>query len=193
MALQTFIQQMDRMVADEPAGTVAAAATAEYLSRLLADPDCLDPRHREPDPRSFRRHVVHVHPGGRYSVMSLVWLPGQETPIHDHLSWCVVGVLRGQEQETRYHLNRDGEEEWLTVAGGSVYDPGSVTYLVPPEENIHRVRNVTDDIAISIHVYGLDITQGGGSSINRIFDLEVRDRVPALAGGASGGPVSWRG
>lgn len=36
-------------------------------------------------------------------------LVGQTTPIHDHVSWCVTGVYRGREHETRYRMERDAK------------------------------------------------------------------------------------
>ena len=33
----------------------------------------------------------------RFSVVSFVWGPGQKTPVHDHRTWGLVGILRGAE------------------------------------------------------------------------------------------------
>jgi predicted metal-dependent enzyme (double-stranded beta helix superfamily) len=46
-----------------------------------------------------------------------------------------------------------------------------VSGFAPPGD-IHRVRNIGDDTAISLHVYGADITRLG-SSIRRTYDLPV--------------------
>ncbi len=34
-------------------------------------------------------------PGGAFSIAAMVWRPGQVTPVHDHVSWCVTGVRQG--------------------------------------------------------------------------------------------------
>ena len=41
-----------------------------------------------------------------------------------------------------------------------------------PPGDIHRVRNVGDDTAISIHIYGTDVSRIG-SSVRRSYDLPV--------------------
>jgi 3-mercaptopropionate dioxygenase len=65
--------------------------------------------------------------------------------------------------------------------------PGGVTSaLVPPTENIHRVRNSGEQMAISIHVYGADIKLYG-SSINECFD-----ELPQFPDSKPGRPVAWR-
>jgi predicted metal-dependent enzyme (double-stranded beta helix superfamily) len=94
--------------------------------------------------------------------------PGQATPIHDHVTWCVFGVIQGTEHEERYVLRDDG---WLEQDGASVNVTGDVAGLAPPGD-IHRVHNAGAETAISLHVYGTDISRLG-SSVRRVYDLPV--------------------
>jgi predicted metal-dependent enzyme (double-stranded beta helix superfamily) len=171
--LRRLTAALDALVAAEADPAVVAARTGIVLRRALDDPALLEPRHQEPAPDRYRQHVVHVHPRGLYSVVALVWKPGQATAIHDHVTWCVVGVWRGLEREVAF--GRRGR--WLVRGDETTCRPGDVSVLVPPEEDIHRVENVGDELAISIHVYGADISVLG-SSINRTFGDElVRERA----------------
>ncbi|GAB3506858.1 putative metal-dependent enzyme (double-stranded beta helix superfamily) [Amycolatopsis cihanbeyliensis] len=148
---------------DDPHDRARAAAGA--LSGLLDADGVLAPEHTEPDPLRYRQHLVHVDGRRRFSVVSLVWLPGQRTPVHSHACWCVVGVVTGREAETRYRLDPTGRVE---PAGTAVNLPGDVCWLVPPERDIHRVCNDGDRPAVSLHVYGTDIA-ARGSSINQVY------------------------
>ncbi|HET7648869.1 MAG TPA: cysteine dioxygenase family protein, partial [Gaiellaceae bacterium] len=163
-----------------------ASRAGFVLASALADPHLLEPRHQEPWPDRYRPHLVHVHPEGLYSVVALVWRPGQATAIHDHRCWCVVGVWQGSEQETTYDLYRDGSGPYLVERACACSSPGVVSVLVPPDEDVHRVANCGNELAISIHLYGDDIGLHG-SSINRTFGDEL---VRPDAG--SGGTASWR-
>ena len=129
----------------------------------------------EPDETAYCRHILHVEPDSSFSIVSLVWLPGQETAIHDHVSWCVVGVHRGQEGETTYRLAGDENDRHLVITEHTVNPVGSVVALVPPGD-IHRVKNCCNDVAVSLHVYGADV-QALGSSILRRYDHEVRSNT----------------
>ena len=51
------------------------------------------------DPSGYQAHLVHGEPDGSFSIVVMVWLPGQATPAHDHLSWCCTAVLQGTEYE----------------------------------------------------------------------------------------------
>jgi 3-mercaptopropionate dioxygenase len=185
--LRSLTRSLDALVAAERDESVVAARAGVLLRAALADPALLEPRHCEPAEDRYRQHLVHVHPHGRYSIVALVWKPGQATPIHDHRCWCVVGVWRGLEAETTYELYGD-VDPYVVPAGSTVFGPGEVSVLVPPDEDVHRVENCGESIAISLHVYGADISVLG-SSINRQFG---HDRVvvrPRFHGDA---PVSWR-
>ncbi len=157
-------------IGTDPRGCADRAATA--LRPFLADSDLLLPEHREPDPARYRQSILHVEDDGSFSVVALIWLPGQATPVHDHVSWCVVGVYEGQEHETRYRISLEDGTSYLVEAGEAVNREGSVTALTPPGD-IHRVENRGPGAAISLHVYGADIGTLG-SSIRRTYDLEIK-------------------
>jgi 3-mercaptopropionate dioxygenase len=96
-------------------------------------------------------------------------------------------VLQGVEREQRYSLRADDTgEHFLVPAGGETLTAGHTCALIPPDENIHQVRNAGDELAISLHVYGEDIGVYG-SSINQCFD-----KLPVHGEAACGTPIAWR-
>ena len=146
-----------------------AELVAAELRRHLPAPDMLTATEREGVPDDYQCHVLHVEPDGSFSVAAMVWRPGQVTPIHDHVTWCVFGVLQGSEYEELFTLATDGS--YLAEVGRSENRPGEVGGFAPPGD-IHRVRNVGDGVAISLHVYGADLIRLG-SSVRRTYDLPV--------------------
>jgi predicted metal-dependent enzyme (double-stranded beta helix superfamily) len=154
-------------------------AVAKLLQPYLSARDFLTPQQVEPCGESYRQHILHVEPDGSFSVVALVWLPGQSTPIHDHVSWCVVGVYRGAEHETVYRLVESKAKPHLVVTGHATNPVGSVAALVPPGD-IHHVQNAGNGLAVSLHIYGADISVLG-SSIRRRYNLEVRKPAERLA------------
>ena len=62
-------------------------AVADLLQPYLCFEDFLTEEQLEPDEIKYRQHILHVEPDGSFSIVALVWLPGQATPIHDHVSW----------------------------------------------------------------------------------------------------------
>lgn len=188
-ALDAFIRDLALLherAGDDAAGLVEA--TRLRLAQLVAQPGVLPASACEGSPDRYTQHVLHVAPDRSHSVVALVWYPGQRTPIHDHVSWCVVGVYEGEESQTLYRLAEHQGEVCLMETGRETARPGSCTSLIPPAENIHCVANAGSGRAISIHVYGADIERLG-SSINKTFDhLTIRpsrDHVATM-------PRAWR-
>jgi predicted metal-dependent enzyme (double-stranded beta helix superfamily) len=157
--------------APEPDTEVITRRVADLVGDCLRYDDLLTAGQSASDPVDYRQHVLHTEPDGSFSVVALVWLPGQRTPIHDHVSWCVVGTLRGAEEEICYRLVDDDGPTYLEPVHTTVNRAGEVAYLTPPGD-IHEVRGVEEGVTISLHVYGADIARLG-TSIRRRYDLPV--------------------
>jgi 3-mercaptopropionate dioxygenase len=147
-----------------------ADQVARALGAQLPDPALILPAPlRRGDPAGYQSHLLYAEPDGTFSVSAMVWLPGQQTPVHDHVAWCVTAVLQGREHEEIFALADGGQA--LRHAARNVNPPGSVSAFAPPGD-IHRVRNSGDTVAISMHVYGADISRLG-NSIRREYTLPL--------------------
>jgi 3-mercaptopropionate dioxygenase len=147
-------------------GTAERVAAA--LRRRLPDPgDLLPAPLRRGDPVGYQSHLLHAEPDGSFSVAAMVWLPGQQTAIHDHVAWCVTGVLQGREHEEIFALADAGRA--LRLMTRNTNPAGSVSAVAPPGD-IHRVRNTGTTVAISLHIYGADISRLT-TSIRREYTL----------------------
>src|SRR5262245_37262262 len=108
----------------------------------------------------YARRLVHRDDARGYSVVAMTWGPGQSTPLHDHGGmWCVEGVWGGSIDVQQYELIECQEDRYRfekrnTFEAGT----GSAGCLIPPHE-YHRIANVGDDTAVSIHIYGGDMTR----------------------------------
>jgi predicted metal-dependent enzyme (double-stranded beta helix superfamily) len=136
--------------------TDTAELVADQLRAHLPGPEILTSDQRLGRPDRVAGHLLHVEPDGAFSILGLVWRAGQTTRIHDHITWCVVGVLSGIEHEELF-------DEALNPVGTRDNPPGEVTGFAPPGD-IHRIRNVGDETAISLHIYGTDISRVGSSA-----------------------------
>jgi 3-mercaptopropionate dioxygenase len=138
-----------------------AQLVSGQLRRNLPGLDVLTAEQRRGSPDGYRSHTLHVEPDGSFSIIALVWRPGQVTRIHDHVTWCVFGVIKGVEHEELFDAD-------LHLVGRSDNHVGDVSGFAPPGD-IHRVHNTADTTAISIHIYGTDVTRTG-SSVRRYYD-----------------------
>jgi 3-mercaptopropionate dioxygenase len=161
------VDQLDRLITGVRAAVDGhadwphtARSVADQLRAHLPGLDVLSPEQRLGSPDGQASHTLHVERDGSFSIIAVVWRPGQVTPIHDHTTWCVFGVIQGVEHEDVYDAD-------LNLIGQSDNLVGDVNGFAPPGD-IHRVHNTGDEVAISIHVYGTDITRIG-SSVRRYY------------------------
>jgi predicted metal-dependent enzyme (double-stranded beta helix superfamily) len=145
-----------------------ADMVSERLRQHLPEPDILTPQQRDGGPLTYRCHLLHAEADGTFSVVAMVWRPGQATPIHDHVTWCAFGVLQGWEREGQFLLRGDGH---LEPAGVTMNSAGDVSALAPPGD-IHRVCNAGPQTAISLHIYGTDVSRLG-SSVRQVYDAPL--------------------
>jgi predicted metal-dependent enzyme (double-stranded beta helix superfamily) len=129
---------------------------AHALRELIAVDDWLPDAYKQPSAERYQQFLLYADARQRFSVVSFVWGPAQQTPIHDHTVWGLIGVLRGAELAAPYARNGDGT---LRRTGAEVrLEAGDVEAVSPRIGDIHRVRNAYDDrTSISIHVYGANI------------------------------------
>lgn len=128
----------------------------EALRALVREDDWLPDAYALPSPERYQQYLLYADARQRFSVVSFVWGPGQQTPVHDHTVWGLVGVLRGAEYAQSYVRDAAGTPR---AHGPEIrLARGAVQAVSPAIGDIHRVRNAYDDRAsISIHVYGANI------------------------------------
>ncbi len=150
-ALDRFESEADQLGQIKPA-----------LKTLHADQQWLPATHRKPRDDRYAQYPVYVAPVNRFSIVSFVWKPGQWTPIHDHTDWGVIGIYQGIER-TEIYRQQDGVLQKMRTLDCGVGEVGAVS---PTIGDIHKVGNVSDETAISIHVYGGNI----GKIERHVFD-----------------------
>src|SRR5690606_34853383 len=67
-------------------------AVEQALCRHGAAEGLLVPRQRVGSVAGYARHLLYADAKGRFSVVALVWQPGQRTPVHAHYTWCAYRV-----------------------------------------------------------------------------------------------------
>jgi predicted metal-dependent enzyme (double-stranded beta helix superfamily) len=154
--LRDFVIAMTAAAESVAPGRHLMTAARPLLKDLVSHDDWLPEAASVPNPQSYRQYLLHCDPRERFCLVSFVWGPGQSTPIHDHLVWGLIGMLRGAEVSTPYDMGADGQ---LFQSGeAECLRPGDVGEVSPYDGDIHQVANLlADRPSISIHLYGGNI------------------------------------
>jgi 3-mercaptopropionate dioxygenase len=158
--IASFIADLDRAVgADGDRGRITCAVK-EVLKEDVRILEALPPRFLVPSSDRYARRLLHKDPASRFSVVVMVWDAGQGTPIHDHCGmWCVECVVLGRIRVSQYDMVpfTRGPLVEFREAGQITAGIGEAGALIPPFD-YHKIENVYDSKAATIHVYGGEMT-----------------------------------
>ncbi|MQY52384.1 cysteine dioxygenase [Rhodocyclus tenuis] len=177
--LLNFVEAITRFLETDPNEELILSHGQTLLAELVASDDWLPDQFARPHPQYYQQYLLYADPLDRLSIVSFVWGPGQKTPVHDHLTWGLVGGLRGREREMTYAKQADGS---YRVTGSGILLPGQTTAVSPGIGDVHSVANdLPDQSSISIHVYGRNI----GRVHRHVFDEATGAEKPFVSGYAS--------
>ena len=146
------------------------------VSELALSKEWVLPRHYEAlEEQGNGVHLLHEEPDHTLAIVAVSWLPGRETPPHDHGTWAMVAGVDGPERNVFWRrmddASRAGYAE-LERLGERIVEVGEV--LTMPTGTIHSVANDTKAITLTLHVYGRHLNFSTRSQ----FDVAKRTESP---------------
>ena len=173
-------------IADVRAAIAGGSSPADAIERIrprfadmLADPNWLPPVYQEAAPESgmgggIGQWALYRAGDGSLSLFSLVVPSGSETPVHDHLAWGLVGLYRGTQDEEIFAR----ENGALRLSERRALGPGDFYALIPPRDDIHRVRTTSAETSVSIHL----LTNDTGCVWRHAYDPASGEERPFRSG-----------
>ena len=174
-----FVSDVQEAITAATTPEGACEAIRPRFAQLLADADWLPDAYQAAAPESgmgggIGQWLLYRAEDGSLSLFSLVVPPGSETPIHDHLAWGLVGLYRGLQDEEIYRERDDG----LELVERRSLGPGDFYALIPPRDDIHRVRTTSSDTSVSIHL----LTNDTGCVWRHAYDPDSGASKPFRSG-----------
>jgi 3-mercaptopropionate dioxygenase len=162
--IRTLIAETRRLTREIADTDARVAALKPAFAKLLAAEGWLPAACSRADEKSgmgggIGQYALYRAEDGSLCLFSLVVPAGASTPVHDHLAWGLVGIYRGRQDETVYRRLDDGSDParaTLEVAKQQTLDRGDFYALLPPADDIHYVRTVSDTPSISLHLLAND-------------------------------------
>jgi predicted metal-dependent enzyme (double-stranded beta helix superfamily) len=177
--VRAFVDDVRETIASASSPEQACEALRPRFAELLADSDWLPAQYQAAAPESgmgggIGQWLLYRADDQSLSLFSLVVPPGSETPIHDHLAWGLVGLYRGEQDEEIY-ARREGA---LELVERRSLVPGDFYVLIPPRDDIHRVRTTSAQTSVSIHL----LTNDTGCVWRHAFDPASGEARPFRSG-----------
>ena len=112
---------------------------------------------------------IYTSPEHGFFVQVFHWPAGAKTPIHNHNTWGVMGILQNQLHVTEYSMTALDTPGQFDVSEKADYQAqrGAIIYLTAPDDEIHQIVNDSEQESLSVHIYGAEME----GTLN--FDLEA--------------------
>ena len=175
--VRDFVAHVRARIAEADSPAAACDAIRPAFAELLADPGWLPERYQEGDPGSGMGGGIGqwllFRAGDRsLTLFALVVPPGSETPVHDHLAWGLVGLYRGTQDEDIF------AGDPIELRDSRALEPGDFYALLPPTDDIHRVRTTSEQTSVSIHL----LTNDTGCVWRHAYDAQTGEARPFRSG-----------
>ena len=177
--VRELVADVRSLIADAGSPAAACDALEPLFTRLLASRDWLPEGYQQDAPASgmgggIGQWLIFRSADRSLCLFSLVVPPGSMTPVHDHLAWGLIGLYRGNQDEEFYRPG-DGRLELLRRRPR---EPGDHYRLIPPRDDVHRVRTTSDVTSVSIHLLASDT----GCVLRHTYDEETGAARPFRSG-----------
>jgi predicted metal-dependent enzyme (double-stranded beta helix superfamily) len=177
--VREFVADFQAAIRASTSAETACEAIRPYFSALLADPNWLPLEYQAPASESgmgggIGQWLLARAEDGSLSLFSLVVPPAAQTPVHDHLAWGLVGLYRGCQDEEIYR-QRNGT---LELVERRSLAPGDFYVLIPPRDDIHRVRTTSAETSVSVHL----LTNDTGCVWRHAYDPDSGEMKPFRSG-----------
>jgi predicted metal-dependent enzyme (double-stranded beta helix superfamily) len=159
--LDPLIERLRDAVRLRDVAAIGARIKSDLEDFIPAEGLRLPERFRQPKAGSYARRLLYRDPELGFSALIMTWGPGQRTGLHDHAGmWCVEGVVEGEIEVTSYELLEEVADGSCRFAQRRTIRAaaGSAGALIPPLEHHVLANNQADRVALTLHVYGGEMT-----------------------------------
>ena len=175
-AVRDFVASVRAEIERSTSAADACERIRPSFAALLDDAEWLPDAYAQPNPESgmgggIGQWLLFRAEDRSLTLFALVVPPGSQTPVHDHLAWGLVGLYKGTQDEEIFSEAVEPVERRALV-------PGDFYALLPPRDDIHRVKTTSEVTSVSIHL----LTNDTGCVWRHAYDPESRAATPFRSG-----------
>lgn len=170
--ITNYVERVRASCRGGPATRARLDELRAHAAELVSKPLALPASRKVIPAKGYGRNLLHRDEEHGFVVLAMVWPGGIGGHPHDHQTWGVVAIAEGEIEVIDYAeraLDTKGDRVHLTQRSRIVGGPGATAFVLPPDDDLHRVTNAhATKPALSIHTYGRHIDRC------RVFELDPR-------------------
>ena len=152
--LYRFLTQVEDVLNDVEEESTQLPAIRTLVRRLIINSYWVQSQSLQPDLKTgISVLLLYDELGFPLTVQTVTFAPGTTSNIHNHGTWGVVAILKGQEKNTfwRRSSNPDFPDK-IEKVGEINLSPGDLISFTP--ETIHQVQAIGKEPTVTFNIYG---------------------------------------
>jgi predicted metal-dependent enzyme (double-stranded beta helix superfamily) len=148
--LYRFLTEMEDVLTDVEDESSCLPEMRMLVRRLIVNSYWVRSQFLAPCPKTGTSVLLlYDELGFPLTVQTVTFTPGTKSTIHNHGTWGIVAVLKGQERNTFWQRNQKNN---IASTGEINLFPGDILSFTP--DAIHSVEAVGDEPTVTFNVYG---------------------------------------
>jgi predicted metal-dependent enzyme (double-stranded beta helix superfamily) len=149
-----FLTEVEDVINDTENENTDLSQIRMLVRRLIANSYWVRSRCLEPDSKTgISVLLLYDELGLPLTVQTVSFAPGTVSNIHNHGTWGVVAVLKGQEKNIVWKRNSHPDsQDKIERVGELTLFPGDIISFAP--DAIHSVEAVGDEPTVTFNIYG---------------------------------------
>ncbi|BCL36568.1 cupin [Nostoc sp. MS1] len=152
--LYRFLTDMEDVLSGVSDESTRLPEIRMLVRRLIVNSYWVRSQYLEPSPTTGTSVVLlYDELGFPLTVQTVTFAPGTRSNIHNHGTWGVVAVLKGQEKNTVWRRTKTPDsQDKIEPTGEIILSPGDIISLTP--DAIHSVQAIGDEPTVTFNIYG---------------------------------------
>lgn len=152
--LYRFLTELEDILNDVEDETSRLPEIQMLVRRLLVNSYWVQSQYLEPCPKTGTSVLIlYDELGFPLTLQTVTFAPGTKSNIHNHGTWGVVALLKGQEKNTFWRRNPSQEfTEKIEQTGELTLLPGDIISFTP--DAIHCVEALGNEPTVTFNIYG---------------------------------------
>ncbi|WP_315791284.1 cupin [Fischerella sp. JS2] len=152
--LYRFLTELEDILNDVEDETSRLPEIQMLVRRLLVNSYWVQSQYLEPCPQTGTSVLIlYDELGFPLTLQTVTFAPGTKSNIHNHGTWGVVALLKGQEKNTFWHRNPSHKFiDKIEQTGELTLLPGDIISFTP--DAIHCVEALGNEPTVTFNIYG---------------------------------------
>ncbi len=152
--LYRFLTEVEDILHDVENQSSCLPEIRMLVRRLIVNSYWIRSQFLEPDQKTGTSVLLLYNElGFPLTVQTVTFAPGTKSTIHNHGTWGVVAILKGQEKNTFWQKTQDAEfPDKIESTGELNLFAGDIISFTP--DVIHSVESLGDEPTVTFNIYG---------------------------------------